>query len=96
MNVKYDDDKMNPFMSDWSECKWFVRPEIPSYTGPPQSGTCLTQGETTLFVIRIHRHIHITYKWNLSLTVEHCATYDVVVRKIITGKACIIKSFYEW
>ena len=30
-NVKYDDDKMNPFMSDQCECECFVRLEIPSY-----------------------------------------------------------------
>ena len=34
--------------SDQSECECFVGLEIPSYTGPPQSCTCLTQGQTTL------------------------------------------------
>ena len=28
VNAKYDGDKMNPFMSDRSECDWFVGPEI--------------------------------------------------------------------
>ena len=36
--------KWIPSCSDWSECEWFVRREIPSYTGLPR----LTQGETTL------------------------------------------------
>ena len=48
VNAKYDNDKMNPFMSDRSECKWFVGPDIHANIGLPQSSTHLTQGETTL------------------------------------------------
>ena len=75
-NAKYDDDKMNPFMSDRSEYEWFVIPEIPSYAWLPQSSTYLAQGENYTgplisFVIRIHRHIRITYKWNLSFSVNY-------------------------
>ena len=47
VNAKYDDEKMNPFMSDQTECEWFVGPEILSCTEPPQSSTRRAQGETT-------------------------------------------------
>ena len=67
VNAKYDDDKMNPFMSDQTECEWFVGPEISSYTGPPQSSTCLTQGGKNYTGPLISFVICITYKWNLSI-----------------------------
>ena len=66
MNAKYDDDKMNPFMSNRSECECFVGPEIPSYTLPlPRTRENYT-GPLISFVIRIRCHIRITDKFNLS------------------------------
>ena len=59
--------------SDRYEFKCFGRPEIPSYTGPPQNSTCLAQetnytGPLISFVIRFHFHICITHKLSLTLT----------------------------
>ena len=41
--------------SNQSECECFVGREIPSYTGPPQSSTCLAQGKLHWSHNRIHR-----------------------------------------
>ena len=74
VNAKYDDDKMIPFMSDRCECELFVELVIPSYTVSLQSSTCIALGANYTgplisFVIHIRHHIHITYTWNLSLSV---------------------------
>ena len=65
MNAKYDDDKMNPFMSDWCKCEWFVGPKIPSYACMAAAGEKYT-GPLILFVIHTRCQIRITDKWNLS------------------------------
>ena len=79
MNVKYDDDKMNPFTSDRSESECFARLEIPAYTGPPQRSIYLAQGEKlhgSPNIIRHSRHIHITHKWNHSFICMQSIAHD--------------------
>ena len=74
VNSKYDDNKMNPFMSDRCKCECFVRPEIPSYASPLQSSTCLPLGKNysgplISSVIHIRCHIRFMDKWNLSFKI---------------------------